>query len=171
MTCPSPVPPNMCISTCSSRHMRKVLTWGRSPKRKMTGKERVNTVGGKWKQKEGLLSGTTWTRLTLRWHAPRWRPMGNVLATDLWGHLWRTAGTALRRRWPRKGRKAAVDQTDHPGQRQRSAYSTGRSTLVDCTQWSSYGPTHQEERHIYVRCFWSSCGPPYQGRHIIITGS
>lgn len=38
-----PVPPKPCISICSSRYMRQVLTWGRRPRRKTKGKHRVNT--------------------------------------------------------------------------------------------------------------------------------
>lgn len=46
----SPVPPKTCMSICSSRHITKVLTWGSSPKRKMTGKHRARTVGKKEKK-------------------------------------------------------------------------------------------------------------------------
>lgn len=41
---PLPVPPKPCISICSSRYMRQVLTWGRRPSRKTNGKHKVNTA-------------------------------------------------------------------------------------------------------------------------------
>lgn len=40
---PLPVPPKPCMSICSSRYMRQVLTWGRRPRRKTNGKHKVNT--------------------------------------------------------------------------------------------------------------------------------
>lgn len=40
-----PVPPKMCMSICSSRHITNVLTWGSNPKRKITGKHKANTAG------------------------------------------------------------------------------------------------------------------------------
>lgn len=40
-----PVPPKTCMSTCSSKYIRHVLTWGSSPSRKTRGKQRVNTGG------------------------------------------------------------------------------------------------------------------------------
>lgn len=51
-----PVPPKMCMSICSSRHITKVLTWGSNPKRKMTGKHKANTVGPKrkWNDSSGI---------------------------------------------------------------------------------------------------------------------
>lgn len=39
-----PVPPKPCMSICSRRYMRQVLTWGRRPRRKTNGKHKVNTV-------------------------------------------------------------------------------------------------------------------------------
>lgn len=51
-----PVPPKMCMSICSSRHITKVLTWGSNPKRKITGKHKANTVG----QNENKSSYFSW---------------------------------------------------------------------------------------------------------------
>lgn len=36
-----PVPPNTCMSSCSSMYMRNVLTWGNRPTRKINGKPSI----------------------------------------------------------------------------------------------------------------------------------
>lgn len=162
----SPVPPKTCMSICSSRHITKVLTWGSSPKRKMTGKHRARTVGEKEKKQEVLSEHKKFEKtVEIQSNSVSTSLLANTFQchvtnrTHRWACLWRRAGSVQRRRWLRRGRKAADFQSDRRGRRSRSSHSTGRSRRVDCTRWSSYGPLTRRRRRIIrrlckVKCFW-----------------
>lgn len=129
-----PVPPNMCMSICSRRHITKVLTWGSNPKRKMTGKHKANTVGQKRKLNYS-------SKNKYRYYYDVNNQCGeSYIKTNQWAHPWHRAGSLQRRRWLHKGRKVAGCQSAQKGRRSRSSRNTSKSRPADCTQWSSYGP-------------------------------
>lgn len=132
-----PVPPKMCMSICSSRHITKVLTWGSNPNRKMTGKHKANTVGQKRKENVDVFFKVL-NYLYFRADATN--------KTNQWAYLWHRARSVQRRRWHHRGRRAAGFQHAPIDQRSKSSHSTSRSTQVDCTQLSSYGPVKYQTK-------------------------
>lgn len=71
------------------------------------------------------------------------RDVGGRQWTDRWVDPWHTAGSVQRRRWLRKGRRAAGCWLGRTGPRPRSWRSTGRSRPADCRRWSSCGPVRR----------------------------